>query len=62
MSNTVTEIGSCEAIINSIKTRVDGSISLTLEINPHDSELVNRLMRLYLEDKKLVTCAFVRVE
>ena len=58
----VIEVGSCQAVLSSIATRVDGSVTIKLEINPNDTDLINRLMRAYLDDQKLLTVAFVREE
>ncbi len=54
------EIGACQAILSSISTRVDGSITVKLEINPNDQALINKLMSAYLNDEKLLTVAFIK--
>lgn len=46
-------IGACEAILSSVKTLKDGSFAITLEINPDDSEIISKLMRMYAENKRL---------
>ena len=61
MSNAA-ELGVCQAILSSINTRVDGSVTIKLEINPQDQVLINRLMNAYLNDEKLLTVAFVKGE
>lgn len=58
----VNEVGACQALLSSISTRVDGSITIKLEINPEDKDLVNKLMNSYLQDQKLFTVAFIRVD
>ena len=56
------EIGSCEAVLAGISTKIDGSVKITLEVNPNDQELIGRLINCYLENRKLLTVAFVEVE
>lgn len=56
------EIGAVNAILTAIKTKVDGSVSITLECNPSEIEIINKLMRLYLVDKRLFTVGFIRSE
>ena len=56
------ELGTCNAIISGISTLKDLSVKLTLEINPEDQNLINRLMKCYLEGDSLVTVAFVKAE
>jgi hypothetical protein len=62
MKSNVSELGVCQAILSSINTRVDGSVTIKLEINPEDQALVNKLMSAYLNDEKLLTVAFVKGE
>jgi hypothetical protein len=57
----VIEIGSCEAILSGVATKVDGSIKVTLEINPNDEMLITRLMRCYLDNERLLTVGFLQV-
>jgi hypothetical protein len=61
MSKKVIEIGSCEAILSKISTRVDGSVTISLEINPNDQAIVGKLMNAYLEGDKLLTVGFIKV-
>ena len=56
------ELGACEAVLSSIKTRVDGSVTVALEINPEELALINSLMKSFLSDEKLLTVAFLRAE
>jgi len=58
----VEQIGAINAILSAIKTRVDGSVTITIEANPSEIEVINKLMQSYLIDKRLFTVAFVRVE
>lgn len=56
------EIGAINAVLSAIKTRVDGSVTITIEANPSEIEVINKLMQSYLVDKRLFTVAFIRVE
>jgi len=53
------EIGACEAVLSSIKTRMDGSVTVALEINPDEKNTIKELMQAFLADEKLMTVAFV---
>ncbi len=55
----MSEIGAIRAIISSVRTKVDGSVAITLEANPDEIQVVNKLMQLFLTDKRLVTVAFI---
>lgn len=61
MSNAV-ELGSCEAIISGISTKIDGSIKLTLEVNPNDEELISRLIKRFAQNKKLVQIGLIGID
>lgn len=54
------EIGATEALLTSIKTRQDGSVAVTIELNPENSEIINNLMNAYLSNEKMFTVAFVQ--
>ena len=56
------EIGAINAVLSAIKTRVDGSVSVTIEANPSEIEVINKLMQSYLIDKRLFTVAFIRCD
>ena len=56
----ILEIGTIEAILASIKTKVDGSCSLTFEVNPENVRTINKLMENYLVGNKLFTIAIVQ--
>ena len=58
----VTEIGSCTAIVNTISTTRDGGYKLTLELNPEDRQVINKLMDRYGVGKKVVQLGIVGVE
>lgn len=55
------EIGACNALLASISTKMDGSIKITLEINPEDQEIISRLMRRFAINEKLLQVGFVGV-
>lgn len=57
----VIEIGSCEAILAGVSTKVDGGVKVTLEINPNDQSLIGKLMNAYLENDRLLTVGFLKV-
>jgi len=60
MKEEVLELGACQAVLSGISTRVDGSVTIKLEINPEDQDLINRLMNCYLAGMKVFTVGFVR--
>lgn len=60
MQNQMEEIGAIQAILSSIKTAVDGSVKITFEVNPDNSDVINRLMSKFLIDQKLFTIAIVQ--
>jgi hypothetical protein len=53
------EIGSCNAILSGISTKVDGSIKLTLEINPEDQAIIAKLMQRFAINEKLLQVGIV---
>lgn len=57
----VQEVGSCHAILKGVKTTVDGSLSVTLEINPDEQEIATKLLRAYLLNEKLFSIGFVKI-
>lgn len=56
----IQQIGAVEALISSIKTRQDGSVTIAFELNPENQEVINSLMNLYLAGEKLITLGIVR--
>lgn len=54
------EIGAIEAIIASINTLKDGSIKLSLELNPDNIEVINKLMSKYLNNERLFTIGIMQ--
>jgi len=57
-----TEIGSCSAIVKAISTTADGGYKLTLELNPEDRTVINKLMDRYGLGKTLVQLGIIGVE
>lgn len=55
------ELGVCNALIDGISTKIDGSCVIKLSVNPEDQKLINQLMSCFLNDQKLVTVAFMQV-
>jgi hypothetical protein len=56
------EIGSCDAVLRGVKTMVDGSIKIELEINPSDKKIVTKLMELYADNMRFLSVGFVSHE
>lgn len=56
------KIGVCNAIIAGISTKVDGSIKLTLEINPSEQEIISNLLKMWALNKRLVSVGIVSQE
>lgn len=55
------EIGSCNAILKGVRTTVDGSLSITLEINPEDHDVATRLLNAFLSNEKLLSVGFIKI-
>ena len=53
------EIGSCNAILSGISTKADGSIKVTVEINPEDQAIISKLMQRFSINEKLLQIGFV---
>ena len=58
----VQEIGAVNAILSAIRTKVDGSVIVSIECNPQEIQVLNKLMQCYLTDKRLFSVAFVQVD
>jgi hypothetical protein len=56
------EIGSCRAILNKISTTVDGGFRLTLDVLPHDEQLLSKLMQRYARDEKVLEIGIVAID
>lgn len=57
----VTEIGSCQCILDSIKTRVDGSVSISLNIDASNQQILTRLLQCFSSNEKLLQIAILKV-
>jgi len=58
----VQEIGSCQCILESIKTRTDGSFNITICVNPDNQQVLQNLVKCYSDNEKLLQVAFVKVD
>lgn len=57
----VNAIGSFNAILRGVKTLVDGSVKVELEINPEDEKVISNLIKAYLSNKRLISVGMVSV-
>ncbi len=55
------EIGACQAIIDKISTIADGSIRLTLDLNPSEQDIISKLLKLKLLNKPLIQIGIVSI-
>ena len=55
------QIGAINAIVSGIGTMRDGSVKVTLEVNPKEQEVINALMNNFLIGKKLYTVGFIQI-
>jgi hypothetical protein len=55
-------IGTCNALLIGIKTMVDGSVKIEFSINPEDQDVLSKLMKLFLNDKKIVALGMVSID
>ena len=58
---TNVEIGAINAILSGINTLKDGSVKITLEVNPDEQAILNKLLNSYLTNQRLFTVAFIRM-
>lgn len=56
----IVNIGSFNAILAGISTKVDGSAKVTFEVNPEDVSCINKLMEKFLLGERLFTVAIVQ--
>lgn len=56
------ELGACNAILSGIATKVDGSLKITLEVNPDEQQIISRLLNAWSLNKRLMTVAFIQVD
>lgn len=57
----VIEIGSCQAILSGISTKIDGSVKIILEINPDNQEILSKLLKSFATNEKLLQVGFLKV-
>ncbi len=48
-------------VVAGLSTKVDGSIKVSLEINPSEQEILSRLLKLFATNEKLLQVAFIKV-
>lgn len=53
------QLGACEAILSGVSTLKDGSVKITLEINPSEDDVITKLIQKYLANERLFTVGFV---
>lgn len=58
----INSIGTFQAILSNISTKVDGSCKISFEVNPNDVSCVNKLMEKFLIGERLFTVAVVQGE
>jgi hypothetical protein len=59
---TTKEIGSCPAILAGVATKIDGSVKVTLEINPDQQDILSNLLKCFATGEKLLQVAFIQVK
>ena len=57
---TFEEVGTIEALLDSVKTMKDGSCKISFEVNPENIIVVNKLLNKYLINQRLFTVAIVQ--
>ena len=55
-------IGSCQCILDSIKTRSDGSVSISINIDASNQEILINLIKCFSENNKLFQIALISLE
>jgi hypothetical protein len=55
-------LGSCIAILDGLSTKVDGSVTIKVNIDPSNQELITNLMKLWSESNRSMAVAFTRVD
>ena len=53
-------LGSTPAILSGISTRIDGSVTIKLDINPDQRELISNLMSLWAESQRELMVVFLK--
>lgn len=57
---TLRPLGSTQAILSGISTRIDGSVTIKLDINPDQRELISNLMSLWAESQRDLMVVFLK--
>jgi hypothetical protein len=55
------EIGSCQAILASLSTKVDGSVKISFEINPDNQEIIFNLIKAFSTNQKLMQLGIFQI-
>ena len=55
------EIGSCQAILASLSTKVDGSVKVSFEINPDNQEIIFNLIKAFSSNQKLMQLGIFQI-
>ena len=55
------EIGSCQAILASLATKVDGSVKISFEINPDNQEIIFNLIKAFSSNQKLMQLGIFQI-
>jgi hypothetical protein len=55
------EIGSCQAILASLSTKVDGSVKISFEINPDNQEIIFNLIKAFSSNQKLMQLGIFQI-
>jgi hypothetical protein len=58
----VKEIGTAQAILSGVATKVDGSVSVKLDILPTDQKLISNLLHLWASSDRSLTVAFIKAD
>lgn len=59
-SDELRPLGSTQAILSGISTRIDGSVTIKLDINPDQRELISNLMSLWAESQRDLMVVFLK--
>lgn len=59
---TTKEIGSCQCILESIKTRIDGSVTISVSIDPSNQEILSKLLSCFSTGEKLLQIAIIKIK
>lgn len=56
------EVGSIQAVLSGISTRVDQSIKISFDVLPDDQKVIAELLKAYTTGSTLFTLGIVQVE